>query len=66
MTDGGLGRALVTLLGTEIAIPEFTSLPKRAAKMGRSLDLTRATGPLNVVVDSTGLKVYSEGEWKVR
>ena len=23
-------------------------------------------GPLNVVVDSTGLKIFGEGEWKVR
>ncbi len=62
----GLGRALAKLLRAEIAIPDFTSLAKRAAKMSRSLDASAASGPLDVVVDSTGLKVYGEGEWKVR
>ena len=29
------------------------------------LNVQEAHGPLDVVVDSTGLKVYGEGEWKV-
>lgn len=62
----GLGRSLAKLLGADIAIPDFTSLAKRAAKLLVSLDLSQANGPIDVVVDSTGLKVYGEGEWKVR
>jgi len=63
----GLGRALVRLLQADIAIPDFTSLAKRAAKTTVSLRFDKAaTGPIDVVVDSTGLKVYGEGEWKVR
>lgn len=34
--------------------------------MGVSLDVRQAQGPIDVVVDSTGLKVFGEGEWKVR
>jgi hypothetical protein len=62
----GLGRALAKLLGADIVIPDFTSLAKRAAKLGVSLDVSQCNGPLDVVVDSTGLKIYGEGEWKVR
>ncbi|MBX7167950.1 MAG: IS5 family transposase [Pirellulales bacterium] len=62
----GLGRALATLLGAQITIPDFTSLAKRAARMGVSIDVSQTRGPLDVVVDSTGLKIYGEGEWKVR
>ena len=62
----GLGRSLAKLLGVDIAIPDFTSLAKRAAKLGVSLDVPQANGRLDVVVDSTGLKIYGEGEWKVR
>jgi IS5 family transposase len=63
----GLGRALAKLLQAEIAIPDFTSLAKRAGKTTVAFQLDRAaTGPIDVVVDSTGLKVYGEGEWKVR
>jgi hypothetical protein len=62
----GLGRSLAKLMGARITIPDFTSLAKRAAKLGVLLDVPQATGPLDVVVDSTGLKIYGEGEWKVR
>lgn len=62
----GLGRALVKLMQVQIAVPDFTSLAKRAAKLNVRLKLDQANGPIDVVVDSTGLKVYGEGEWKVR
>jgi hypothetical protein len=60
----GLGRALVKLLGADVAVPDFTSLAKRAAKLGVSLDVSPTSGPIDVVVDSTGLKIYGAGEWR--
>jgi Transposase DDE domain len=62
----GFGRALAKLMEADVTIPDFTSLAKRAAKLGVSLDVRTAKGPIDVVVDSTGLKVFGEGEWKVR
>jgi hypothetical protein len=62
----GLGRSLAQLMEVEIEIPDYTSLAKRAAKLGISLDVRRHRGPIDVVVDSTGLKVFGEGEWKMR
>jgi hypothetical protein len=63
----GLSRALVKLLQAEIAVPDFMSLAKRAGQTNVTLQVDKsATGPIDVVVDSTGLKVYGEGEWKVR
>lgn len=62
----GFGRSLAELLQVEVAIPDFTSLAKRAAGLGVSLDVTRKRGPIDIVVDSTGLKVFGEGEWKMR
>lgn len=41
-----------------VAIPDYTSLQKRAAKLGVSLDVREAKGPIDVVVDSTGLKPF--------
>ena len=60
----GLGRALMKLLEADIAIPDFTSLAKRAAKLKISLKVTPTAGPIDVVVDSTGLKVFGAGEWR--
>jgi len=62
----GLGRALARLMNVDVAIPHHTSLQKRAAKLGVVIEISKANGPIDVVVDSTGLKVYGEGEWKVR
>ena len=62
----GLGRSLAHLMEVEIEIPDYTSLAKRAAKLGIALDVRRHTGAIDVVVDSTGLKVFGEGEWKMR
>jgi hypothetical protein len=62
----GLGKSLVELMEIELAIPDYTSLAKRAAKMGVSLDIAKHAGRIDVVVDSTGLKVFGEGEWKMR
>lgn len=62
----GLGRSLVELMGISLGIPDYTSLAKRAAKLGISLDVRRHRGAIDVVVDSTGLKVFGEGEWKMR
>lgn len=62
----GLGRSLVKLMQADVVIPDYTSLAKRAAQSDISLAVTDRTGPIDVVVDSTGLKVFGEGEWKTR
>lgn len=40
----GLGRSLAKLMGADMAIPDFTSLAKRAAKLGISLDVRQTQG----------------------
>lgn len=62
----GLARSLARLMGVDVDIPDYTSLAKRATTLDISLDVSRHRGPIDVVVDSTGLKVFGEGEWKVR
>jgi len=61
----GFGRSLLALLAAEVTMPDYTTLCKRSRDL--AVDIPSSTqGPLHVVVDSTGLKVYGEGEWKVR
>jgi len=63
----GFGRMLAGLLEANLAIPDFTSLQKRAAKLqlAKRIEVT-PSGSLHVVVDSTGVKIYSAGEWQER
>src|SRR3954453_23016311 len=61
----GLLRSLVTLLGVDIGVPDHTTFSRRSPglTLARSLAQAQRTGPVHVVIDSTGLKVYGAGEW---
>ena len=62
----GFGRSLVAILGVDVAIPDYSSLAKRASKLNVSLNVASKKGNIDIVVDSTGMKVFGEGEWKTR
>jgi hypothetical protein len=62
----GLGRSIIALLGVKVAVPDYTTLCKRSADLKVALSPGQVQGAKHIVVDSTGLKVYGEGEWKVR
>jgi hypothetical protein len=61
----GFARALFEVMEVDLTVPDYTTLCRRAATVRVTLP-KKATGPLHLVLDSTGLKVYGEGEWKVR
>src|SRR5512142_1696116 len=61
----GLAGSLFGLMGLDLDVPDHTTLSRRAATVPITLP-KRAEGPLHLVLDSTGLKVYGEGEGKVR
>ena len=60
----GLLRAVARLMNLDIGIPDHTTLSRRSAAMPLAAELTKMTGPVQVVIDSTGLKVYGAGEWQ--
>jgi len=62
----GLLRSIVKLLGVKLSVPDYTTLCRRRRKLSVELPRQQKSEPLHVVVDSTGIKVYGEGEWKVR
>ena len=46
--------------------PDYSSISKRAKNVDIKYRLP-SQGPLDhLVIDATGLKVYNEGEWKIR
>lgn len=59
----GFMTSIFSLMKVEITAPDHTTLSRRAASLP-SIALTKLPdGPLHVVIDSTGLKVYGAGEW---
>jgi hypothetical protein len=52
---------------TERAVPDYTTFCVRAEEIEIKIRAAVASGePLHLLVDSTGLKIYGEGEWKMR
>jgi hypothetical protein len=62
----GFVNSLFEIMGIEKKAPDYSTLSRRAGSLQIELKTTRQTGNIDIVVDSTGLKVYGEGEWKVR
>lgn len=62
----GLVASLIELLQLDIQSPHYSTLSRRQSGLAVQLKAQRPTGHCHVVVDATGLKVYGEGEWKVR
>jgi hypothetical protein len=62
----GLVRSLMRLSPLDLPVPDHSYLSRRAAELLVTIPRRPRQGPTHVVVDSTGLKIFGEGEWKVR
>jgi transposase len=63
----GLLRSITALLGVDVGVPDHTTFSRRSPglALASSLAQAQASGPVHVVIDATGLKVYGAGEWLV-
>ncbi|MEX3592002.1 MAG: IS5 family transposase [Burkholderia sp.] len=62
----GFTKSLRDLAFPSFPVSNYTTLCLRAKTLDVELPILRDNEPIHLVVDSTGLKVYGEGEWKVR
>ncbi|RIK24154.1 MAG: IS5 family transposase [Chloroflexi bacterium] len=61
----GFMRSVFQLLALALPVPDHSTLSRRSQSLKVQLP-KKVRGQLNLVMDSTGLKIYGEGEWKVR
>jgi len=54
------------MLGTPLTSPNYTLFCKRAKEAKNSLPRLSHAQPMEIAIDSSGLKVTGEGEWKVK
>lgn len=59
----GLLRSIAALLQVDIRVPDHTTLSRRSDGLTILPGRIRRDEPLHLLVDSTGLKIYGEGEW---
>lgn len=65
-TEGFIG-SLIEIMDLDLPVPDYSLLCKRQKSLSVNLRQSAPKGEtINIVVDTTGLKIYGEGEWKVR
>lgn len=63
----GLAASLLRITGRSLPVPDFSTLCRRQRGLPAHLVPRPCDGRIRaVLVDSTGVKVFGEGEWKVR
>jgi hypothetical protein len=60
----GFFQSLVCLKRVELKVPCYTQLCRRMRKLKLPKELLDRKGVTDIVLDTTGLKVYGEGEWR--
>jgi hypothetical protein len=58
--------SLIELLHLPIVAPNYTTLCRRQASLAIPVYKNKSREPIHLVVDSSGIKIYGEGEWKMR
>lgn len=61
----GLVESIFKILNINLDVPDYSTLSRRAEKSKVKIPLN-TKGKVKLITDSTGLKIYGEGEWKVR
>ena len=62
----GMVASLLKMADLGWAVPDYTTLCRRQKTPAVQIPYRRADGPLNLLVDSTGIKFLGDGEWQVR
>ena len=62
----GLFLSLMRMMNLDLSIPDYSTLCRRRQTLQVELPRIHRSQSLHVLVDSTGVKVFGEGEWKVR
>jgi len=62
----GFIESLFSLMGLSLEVPDHSTVSRRKGELEVVLPVVPRAGAVHVVIDSTGIKVYGEGEWKTR
>ena len=62
----GLFTSLFALMRVDLKVPSYSTLSRRQAELKIELPVRSKEEPMHLVVESSGLKIFGEGEWKVR
>ena len=60
----GFVRSLVKLMGVDIRVPSYSAFSRRGSGLILPMkSRAEKDGPIHLVIDSTGLKIFGQSEW---
>lgn len=62
----GLVESLIRMAGLDWPVPDYSTLCRRQARIGVQIPYRCSGHPLNLLIDSTGVKFRGDGEWLAR
>ncbi len=62
----GMVESLMKLANLDWPVPDFSTLSRRQKDLVVDIPYRRPEGGLHLLVDSTGIKILGEGEWKTK
>ena len=62
----GFAKNTLSYLYPKISLPSYSVICRRAAELKDELPKLSSRKPQSILIDATGIKVYGEGEWKVK
>jgi len=61
-TEGFL-KSIFEMMDLDLGVPDHTTLSRRGARLDLPFRVRRGVGPIDLVIDSSGLAIFGEGEW---
>ncbi len=62
----GMVASLLRMANLDWPVPDYSTLCRRQKTLAVQIPYRRSDGPLNLLVDSTGIKFLGDGEWQAR
>lgn len=62
----GFVESFLRLVDLDWAVPDFSTLSRHQKAVALTIPYRGSQGPLNLLIDGTGIKAESEGEWHAR
>ncbi|WP_081933788.1 IS5 family transposase [Massilia sp. 9096] len=62
----GMAQSLLKLAGLDWQVPDFSTVSRRQKHLAVTISAQPTTTGLHLLVDSTGIKMLGEGEWKTK
>ena len=62
----GLVESLIQMAGLDWPVPDYSTLCRRQARIAVQVPYRTSGQPLNLLIDSTGIKFRGDGEWQAR